>query len=61
MKAYGWSESHVLDELDGAKGWVYFNWARANEAQVFGTGIKIKGDGYIAQERNKIVKDTKNG
>jgi len=55
MKTYGWSRDYVLDELDGAEGWVWLNWAQANEASVWGGGVKIKGDGYIAQERKRMT------
>ena len=55
MKTYGWSEDYVMDELDGAKGWVWLNWARENEASVWGAGLKIKGDGYVAQERRRLM------
>ena len=56
MSTYHWSEDYVLDELDGAKGWVWFNWAIMSRASMFGTGMVIKGDGYVAQER-KILND----
>ena len=61
MSTYGWTENHVLDELDGAKGWVYFNWSYANEQSVWSTGVVIKGDGYIAQERKQITAEKKHG
>lgn len=46
------SEDDVLD-MDGAKGWMMYNWAVANQGSVWGTGLKIKGDGYIKQEKTK--------
>ena len=55
MKSYGWSEDYVLNELDGAKGWVFYHWATINEASVWGTGLKIKGDGYIQQEKKRLM------
>ena len=48
------TEEYVLDELDGAKGWALFYWARMNKASVWGLGKTIAGDGYVAQERKKI-------
>lgn len=54
MKSYGWSETYVSEELTGAQGWVFFNWAVENESSVWGSSIERKGDGYIAQERNRL-------
>ena len=54
MKTFGWSEDYCLDELDGAKGWAFFYWAQENESSVWGSGLKEKGDGYIAAERKRL-------
>lgn len=54
MKTFGWSKQYCLDELDGAEGNVWFNWAVSNEASVWGTGLKIDGLGYIGKERERI-------
>jgi len=51
------TEDYILDELDGAKGWMMFNWSVANESTVWGSGVQIEGDGYIAQERKRIRKN----
>lgn len=56
MATYDLTEDYVLDELDGAKGWAMYNWSIANEANVWGTGLKIKGDGYIQQEKKRLAK-----
>lgn len=54
MATFGWTEDYVIDELDGAKGNVRFNWARANQASVWGTGVSIEGKGYIQRELDKL-------
>lgn len=54
MKTYGWTEDYCLDVCDGAKGWTWFNFALMNEASVWGTGLKIVGDGYQQQEVKKL-------
>ena len=53
------TEDYILDELDGAKGWAYVNWSIANEANVWGNGVKIKGLGYIGQERERMKNENK--
>lgn len=58
MKTYGWSKDYCLDEIDGAESWAWYNFAVENEAQIWGTGVKIKGDGYIARERKRLMKQT---
>lgn len=61
MRSYGWSADYVADELDGAQGWVYANWARENEASVWGSGIERVGDGYVRQETKRILESMTNG
>jgi hypothetical protein len=61
MKAYGWSEKRVAEKLDGAQGWVWFNWALENEASVWGSGIERKGDGYVKQETKRILERMNDG
>ena len=58
MKTYPhMTRDYIWDELDGAEGWVWVNWARENEASVWGTGIRVKGGGYVAQERRRLMKE----
>ena len=57
MRTYGWTRDYILDELDGAEGWVWFNWAQENEASVWGTGVKVVGSGYIGQEKQRLLKE----
>jgi hypothetical protein len=57
MFAYHLTADYVLDELDGAWGWVMFNWSIAHDANTHGSGVKIKGDGFIQQEKQRILKE----
>ena len=59
MKTFGWSEYFVLKRLDGARGWVYANWARENDAGFFGTNEERKTDGYIKAEIKRIKANQK--
>ena len=61
MKTFGWTKDYCLDELDGAEGNAWFNWAVANEASVWAPGRKIDGLGYIKQEAERIKLLKKNG
>ena len=54
MRTYGWTENYCLDELDGAKSWVWGSYALQSQASVWGTGVKIVAGGYVAAEREKI-------
>jgi hypothetical protein len=60
MATYGWSEDYVGDELDFVKGWMFFNWSLANEANKHGCGLEIVGKGYVQQEKQRL-KDKQNG
>jgi len=66
---YGWSLEYVLDELDGAQGWVWYNFAIEHEnklhggseikyadreIEVNGVVTKVPGKGYIQQECDLI-------
>jgi len=55
MKSYGWTEHYVKFGIIGAKGWVFYNWARQNELSLFGSSERQTSKGYIAQEIDKIV------
>ncbi len=55
MKTYGWSEEHTRKKISSAKGWVYFNWAMESEATVFGISRERKTDGYIQQEKKRLL------
>lgn len=61
MKTFGWSREFCMDELDGAEGWAWYYWAVINEAQVWGYGKGIKGNSYLAQERQRILAEKQNG
>ena len=56
MKAFGWTEDHVDWELDGAQGWAYANWARENEACVWGSSERRRSPGYVKQEYDRLMK-----
>jgi hypothetical protein len=58
-KTYGWTDDYIRKGITGAKGWVYANWARENEMTVFGAIEERKSDGYVAQERRRILADGK--
>ena len=60
MKTFGWSRDHCLD-MDGAESWVWYNWAMINESSVWGGGRSVKGDNYVAQERNRLLAEKQNG
>jgi hypothetical protein len=53
MASYGWSEDYVRKQLTGAKGWVYYNWAKENAASLLGALWERKSPGYVAQERQR--------
>lgn len=55
MKAYGFSPDFIDWELDGSQGWAYANWARQNEATMFGGGVENKSPGYIKQEWKRLM------
>ena len=62
MSHYGWTEDHV-QHMDGAKGWAYYHWAKANESTVWGTGERLKLGAYVRQETVAVLKlkEQKNG
>lgn len=54
QKTFGYTEEQAL-EMDGAKSWAEYHWALMNEASVLGNTLKIVGDGYVAQERKRLI------
>lgn len=56
MSFYGWTADYVLDGITGAEGWVYYNWALENEAQIFGIKRERSSDGYVKQEWKRLMK-----
>ena len=56
MKAYGWSEKRVAEKLDGAQGWVWYNFALEDTISAWGPVYKRVGDGYVRQETRRLVK-----
>lgn len=54
METYGGTEEYWLNEVDGAKSWVWYYRAILNRASVWGTGLKIQGLGYIGIERERL-------
>lgn len=63
MKSYGWTEDYVKFGITGARGWVFYNWAKENESSVWGSGLVQTSKGYVAQEIDRIIarKKKKNG
>ena len=41
--------------MNGAQGWVYFNYAKENEATIWGNTLERVGEGYVEQEYKKIL------
>ena len=57
MKTYPHMTADFIDwELDGAQGWAYANWARENEASIFGNSLTMKTPGYVKQEYNELMR-----
>lgn len=54
MSFWGWSEEKVR-RMNGAQGWVYFNYAKENEATIWGNTLERVGEGYVEQEYKKIL------
>lgn len=55
MATFGWSEEHVSETIPGAQGWAYYAWSILNRATVFGSMMEMAGDGYIKQEKKRIL------
>ena len=55
MKQYGWSPGFVRTGLTSAQGWAYLAAAREMELTMFGAVWRLKGDGYIGQERKRLL------
>ena len=61
MKTYGYTGDFIDWELDGAQGWAESNWARENEASVWGDRLEKQTPGYVKQEYNKLMKEYHDG
>ena len=62
LKSYpGFTLEFVQFDLTSSQGWPFYNWAVENEMTAFGEVRERVGDGYVAQERKKILEDHKNG
>ena len=55
MKAFGWTPDQIRKRIPGAQGWAYYNWARENEASVWGSNLERKSPGYVKQEYERIL------
>jgi hypothetical protein len=53
MKTFGWTPDYVMEEITGAQGWVYRNWALENEATMWGESLVRRTPGYVRQEMEK--------
>ena len=60
MQAFGWKPDFVKWGIDGAEGWVYYNWARQNEASFWGSNERST-EGYLKQEIRAILKQHGSG
>lgn len=38
------------------QGWVWYSYAMATDGWLNFSGVKMNGDGYIAQEKKKLIK-----
>lgn len=47
----------VIEELPMDEGWVFYGWSVENDGWLAFAGLKRDGDGYIAQERKRILND----
>lgn len=56
MATFKWGEDYVCEELIGAKAWAYWCWAKENQANMFGSMYERSTDGYVAAERDLILK-----
>jgi hypothetical protein len=50
MKTFGWTPEYVLEDITGAHGWAYRNWALENEATMLGSAMERRTPGYVRQE-----------
>lgn len=57
MSTFHWTEDYACEEISGAKGWVFYNFALENRATMFGALVERVGDGYIAKERKRLAND----
>ncbi len=49
----------VRKRLPSAQGWAYYAWANMDAATAMGGRLELKGDGYVAQEAEKIKRKRK--
>lgn len=56
MKEYGWKPDYIRLELSGAQGWVWYNWSIENESSLLGERLERKTPGYVAQERERLLR-----
>lgn len=54
MKTFGWSERYVKWGMMGKRTWAFYNWAIEHESSMFGSGLVMVSDGYVAQEIKTI-------
>ena len=55
MRTFGWSYEFVRFGITAAQGWAWHNWAMANEVTMMGPVYKMVTDGYVKQERDRIL------
>ena len=58
MATYGWSRKHCR-HMFSAEGWVWFCWAKENEATMMGRLWQRAGKGYAAQESDRLFEQAK--
>jgi len=56
MATFGWSRDHVMFEVPGAEGWVWYNWATENEATVWGQELERRSPGYVKREKERLLR-----
>jgi len=59
MRCFGWTPDFVRFKITSAQGWIYYDWAKQNETTMFGAAWKRKNPGYVAQEREAVLKKMK--
>lgn len=59
MYGFTWTEEYVAEELDGAQGWVWYNWVREHDVGIWGASEERKGKGYIQQEAERRMAELK--
>lgn len=59
MKTYGWSRQYCRKGITSAEGWVWYAWAKENEATMMGKLWRRCGKGYVAQESDRLMEQAK--